>query len=174
MLATAEYRPYGVGSKPLRVTWPVKESTQRSTYWLSMPYQYGVPLLVTFTVLHWLNSQSIYYLRVMAYDWTGRPIYRFSVNSLGYNRLAIFFFCAYRKFKSEMPSAGARSAAISAACHVPKDEDLDHAARGSVMWGETVASPPWAGDFRGIENDKGHYSFISSETVRPSLSKMYA
>ncbi|KAJ5834321.1 hypothetical protein N7447_000347 [Penicillium robsamsonii] len=187
MLATAEYSSYGASPKPLRVTWPVRGSTQQSTYWLSMPYRYGVPLLVIFTVLHWLVSQSIYYFRVMAYDWTGRPIYRFSISSLGYNPLAIFISTlvgslmvfvllglSFRKLKSEMPLAGACSAAISAACHVPRGEDLDHAARGSVTWGETVASPSLVGDSGGIEDDKGHCSFTSLQTVRPSLSKMYA
>ncbi|KAJ5385297.1 hypothetical protein N7517_003208 [Penicillium concentricum] len=187
MLATAEYSSYGASSKPLRVTWPVKDSMQQSTYWLSMPYRYGAPLLVFYMILHWLISQSIFYARIMAYDWIGRPIYKYSISSLGYNSLAIFIsmlvgglmVClllglSFRKFKSEMPLAGACSAAISAACHVPKDEDLDHAARGSVMWGETMTSPSWAGDLGGIEDDKGHCSFTSLETVRPSLSKMYA
>ncbi|CAG8898361.1 unnamed protein product [Penicillium egyptiacum] len=187
MLATAEYSSYGASPNPLRVTWPIKDSMQRSTYWLSMPYQYGVPLLVVYMILHWLISQSIFYVRVMAYDWIGRPIYQFSVSSLGYNPLAIFIsllvgafmVClllglSFRRFKSEIPLAGACSAAISAACHVPKDELLDRAGQGPVTWGETVASPSWAGDFGGIEDDKGHCSFTSLETVRPSLSKMYA
>ncbi|KAJ5162884.1 uncharacterized protein N7500_004714 [Penicillium coprophilum] len=187
MLATAEYSSYGASSKPLRVTWPIKDSMQQSTYWLSMPYQYGVPLMVAYMILHWLISQSIFYARVTMYDWVGREIQGFSINSLSHKPLAIFIsiltgalmVCmllglSVRKFKSEMPLAGACSAAISAACHLPKDEDLGHAARGSVTWGETVASPSWAGDFGGIEDDKGHCSFTSLETVKPSLSKMYA
>ncbi|KAJ5208178.1 hypothetical protein N7449_002557 [Penicillium cf. viridicatum] len=187
MLATGEYSSYGASPKPLRVTWPIKNSMQQSTYWLSMPYQYGVPLLMIYMVLHWLISQSIFYVRVMAYDWIGRPIYQFSVSSLGYNPLAIFIsilvgalmVClllglSSRRFKSEIPLAGACSVAISAACHVPRDEPLDQAARGMVMWGETMASPSWTGDCGGIEDDKGHCSFTSLDTVRPSLSKMYA
>ncbi|KAJ5954344.1 hypothetical protein N7501_008623 [Penicillium viridicatum] len=187
MLATAEYSSYGASPKPLRVTWPIKNSMQQSTYWLSMPYQYGAPLLVIYTVLHWLISQSIFYVRIMAYDWIGRPIYQFSVSSLGYNALAIFIsilvgafmVClllglSFRRFKSEIPLAGACSVAISAACHVPRDESLDHVARGAVMWGETVASPSLTGDCGGIEDDKGHCSFTSLDAVRPSLSKMYA
>jgi hypothetical protein len=79
-----------------------------------------------------------------------------------------------RRFKSEIPLAGACSVAISAACHVPRDEPLDQATGGMVMWGETVASPSWTGDCDGIEDDKGHCSFTSLDTVRPSLSKMYA
>ncbi|KAJ5961043.1 uncharacterized protein N7479_008193 [Penicillium vulpinum] len=187
MLATAEYSSYGESSKPLRVTWPVKDSEQQSTYWLSMPYQYGVPLMVIYMVLHWLISQSVFYVRIIAYDWIDRPIYQYSVSSMGYNSLAIFvsilvggfMVClllglSFRRFKSEMPLAGACSAAISAACHVPRDEDLNNAVRGPVMWGETLASPPWSVNFGGIEDGNGHCSFTSLETVRPSLSKMYA
>jgi hypothetical protein len=186
MLATAEYSSYGTSSKPLRVTWPIKGSTQQSTYWLSMPYRYGVPLIVVYMVLHWLISQSIFYVRVNAYDWVGRQIQHYSISSMGHNRLAIFIsilvgafmVClligvSFRRFRSEMPLAGACSAAISAACHPPKDEDLSHAARRPVMWGETVASSSW-GDFGAIEDDKGHCSFTSLEPVEPSLSKMYA
>lgn len=187
MLATAEYSSYGASPKPLRVTWPIKNSMQQSTYWLSMPYQYGAPLMVIYAVLHWLISQSIFYVRIMAYDWIGRPIYQFSVSSLGYNALAIFIsilvgafmVClllglSFRRFKSEIPLAGACSVAISAACHVPRDKPLDHVARGAVIWGETVASPSSTGDRGGIEDDKGHCSFTSLDAVRPSLRKMYA
>ncbi|CAG8889269.1 unnamed protein product [Penicillium egyptiacum] len=186
MLATAEYSSYGTSSKPLRVTWPIKGSTQQSTYWLSMPYRYGVPLIVIYMVLHWLISQCVFYVRVNAYDWVGRQIQHNSISSMGHNRLAIFIsilvgafmVClligvSFRRFKSEMPLAGACSAAISAACHPPKDEDLSHVARGPVMWGETVASSSW-GDFGATEDDKGHCSFTSLEPVEPSLSKMYA
>jgi hypothetical protein len=59
MLAVAEYSSYGAGRKPLRVTWPVKGSLQHSTYWLSVPYQYGIPIMV----LTWYSiglSQTAY------------------------------------------------------------------------------------------------------------------
>lgn len=62
MLAAAEYDSYGVSSKSLRVTWPEKDSQQKSTYWLSIPYQYAVPILVLYVVLHWLVSQSTFYV----------------------------------------------------------------------------------------------------------------
>ena len=81
---------------------------------------------------------------------------------------------SFRRFKSEIPLAGACSVAISAACHVPRDKPLDHVARGAVIWGETVASPSSTGDRGGIEDDKGHCSFTSLDAVRPSLRKMYA
>ena len=67
MVAAAEYSTYGMSKQPLRVTWPVAGSQQRSTYWLSLPYQYAVPHLGMFTILHWLISQSIFYVRLVPY-----------------------------------------------------------------------------------------------------------
>lgn len=52
MLVAAEYGSHGVDRKPLRVTWPVKDSLQRSTYWLSVPYRYWIPITILFIVIH--------------------------------------------------------------------------------------------------------------------------
>ncbi|KAE8376759.1 hypothetical protein BDV26DRAFT_293783 [Aspergillus bertholletiae] len=51
-----------------RVTWPVKGSMQRSTYWLSVPYQYGIPALILYMILHWLVSLSVLYIQIIHYD----------------------------------------------------------------------------------------------------------
>lgn len=56
ILAAAEYNSYGVKRKALRVTWTIKNSQQRSTYWLSVPYRYIAPILALYMVLHWLVS----------------------------------------------------------------------------------------------------------------------
>lgn len=82
---------------------------------------------------------------------------------------------AFRKFKSTMPLAASSSAAIGAACHPPKDEDLDTAALGLVKWGETISPPAWVMErFHGIDDQHGHCSFTSLDTVSPSLTKLYA
>lgn len=73
MLAAAEYSPYGATCKPLRITWPVKNSQQRSTYLLSVPYQYGISLLVTCIILHWLVSQSMFHVLVIPYNMLEHP-----------------------------------------------------------------------------------------------------
>lgn len=87
--------------------------------------------------------------------------------------LAILLGLSLRRFKSEMPLAGLCSAAISAACHPPKD-DLN-AALGLVKWGETMTSPEWMMDQSGGADDReGHCSFTSFDTERPSLYKLYA
>lgn len=214
MVAAAEYSTYGASRQPLRVTWPVKGSKQRSTYWLSIPYQYSVPILVVYTVLHWLVSQSIFYVTLIPYrpggqvDWgsarllspTAKPsgfasadpnsayggVGGQTVNSLAYSPLPLFVALlvgalmvlilvglSFQKFKSDMPLAGACSAAISAACHPPNDENSDDAVLGELMWGETIGSPAWAME-HGIEDEKGHCCFTSLEAERPSATKLYA
>jgi hypothetical protein len=49
-----EYGGYATQRKALRVTTP--RGVQRSTYWLQLPYTYGVPLILASATLHWLIS----------------------------------------------------------------------------------------------------------------------
>ena len=189
MLAAGEYNSYGATRKPLRVTRPVKGSQQRSTYWLSVPYKYAVPMLVIYMILHWLVSQSIYYILVIPYNIRGNIDYLSMVNSLGYSPLPVFLailvgssmLCilaglACKRFRSDMPLAGACSAAISAACHPPKDENLDTASLGPIKWGQIMGSPDWAvhGFRNEIDDEKGHCSFTALDTVKPTLTRFYA
>ncbi|KAF5855729.1 hypothetical protein ETB97_008565 [Aspergillus alliaceus] len=188
MLAAAEYSSYGVNRKPLRVTWPIKGSQQRSTYWLSVPYQYSIPILTIYMSLHWLVSQSIFYIRAIPYSVRDQPMVEAETSSVAFSPLPMFLsvlvvgvmvcilaWLALRRFKSVMPLAGACSAAISAACHPPKDDSLDTAALGMVIWGETIAPPAWiTGHFEEVEDQKGHCGFTSLDTVRPLLTKIYA
>ncbi|KAJ5095258.1 hypothetical protein N7532_007549 [Penicillium argentinense] len=190
MLATGEYSSYGEKRKALRVTWPVKGSQQRSTYWLSVPYRYATPILILYMLLHWLISQSIFYLLLIPYNPLDRADNSNTISSMGYSSMSIFLsivvgstmvlimlVLAFRKCKSIMPLAGSSSAAISAACHLPKDECRETAALGLVQWGETPSAAAWMGmdDVEGIDDgQKGHCSFTSRETVKPSLMKLYA
>ena len=50
MLLAAEYNSYALERKPLRVSFP--NGKQRSTFYLTIPYRYSAPLLVTFTIVH--------------------------------------------------------------------------------------------------------------------------
>ncbi|KAJ5669760.1 hypothetical protein N7462_010830 [Penicillium macrosclerotiorum] len=188
MLAAGEYSSYGVKRKALRVTWPVKGSEQRSTYWLSVPYRYSAPILVIYMILHWLVSQSIFYLLLIPYDPHDNADQSDRISSLGYESMPIFFSImvgvvmmlilfslAFRRFKSVMPLAGSNSAVISAACHLPKDENLETAALRKVRWGQTLSPAPWAmGNLHGIQDQQGHCSFTSLDTVNPTLTKLYA
>jgi hypothetical protein len=61
----AEWQSYAVERKNLRVSSPIGQ--QRSTYFLSLPWRYGLPLMATFTILHWTLSQSIFLTVVSVY-----------------------------------------------------------------------------------------------------------
>lgn len=185
MLVAAEYSSYGASRKPLRVSWPKPGTYQRSTYWLSIPYWYSGPVLITYAVLHWAISQSLFYVRIVPLDVHSRPVEGQTVSGLGYSPIAIFvsllvgvvlvspllIMAVSRRFKSLMPLAGSCSAAISAACHPGVDDDTQTAAFKRVTWGETLSLPEWMA----LESDGiGHCSFTSKEVLPPSREKLYA
>lgn len=55
--------------KTLRVSAP--EGIQRSSYFVSMPWKYGIPLISAMSVLHWLISQSIFVYAAEVYKADG-------------------------------------------------------------------------------------------------------
>ncbi|ODM15442.1 hypothetical protein SI65_09045 [Aspergillus cristatus] len=138
MVLSAEWNSYAPQRKGLRVSTAPKGS-QRSTYFLSLPYRYALPLLVLSTLLHWLISQSLFLVSVEMYDATLARDPSHDLISCGYSPLAIVIclstsclLIAYlvgigcRRFKSGMPVAGSCSLAISAACHLDVQEIKDH------------------------------------------------
>lgn len=184
MLGAVEYDNYAIAQKPLRVSWP--RGAQRSTYYLSLPYRYSVPLLIVSAVLHWLVSQSFFFVQVIPFDRQGVP-QRISPNVLvtcGYSPVAIIFgiivggllpivavLLGLRRFRSHMPLAGQCSAAISAACH-PMTTAVDHALK-PVQWGEVPDSVLSHGMFSNtittdVECDAR--SSVWSDEQRPSLA----
>ncbi|KAF4764507.1 hypothetical protein HAV15_000576 [Penicillium sp. str.  len=185
MLAAAEYSSYGTERKALRVTWPIKSSQQRSTYWLSIPYRYSVPILLLYMTLHWTISQSIFYTETTIYTPQDEEVWRYS--GFGFSAAFILFsvlvgaimilalcILGLRRLKSNAPLSGSCSAAISAACHPPTHENLDAAIRSELMWGETISLAVGSIDSEGNEPEKGHCSFTSLGTVKPTLTKLYA
>lgn len=182
MLAAAEWTSYGTVHKPLRVTWPVEGSKQKSTYWLNVSYKYGIPMQTVYMLLHWLISQSFFPILVTSAPGDSRKNKFHYV--IGLSDLALFCFSvlmgltwifmagmAFRKFKSWMPLVGSCSAAISAACHPPMGENLDALPLGLVKWGETRTPPTWMREF---DEQHGHCSFTSLGTSNPSQGRLYA
>lgn len=144
MLLAEEWSAYGFKRNFLRVTTPREQ--QRSTYRLQLPYRYGIPLLMASSVLHWLVSQSIFLARVNVVDSQNLEVVDAGLSTCGYSPIAIIFAIilgsvivlvgianGLRKARVGMPLVGSCSAAISAACHPPK-EDVD-ASLKRVMWG---------------------------------------
>jgi hypothetical protein len=69
MSVASELDHYRLERKPLRVSAPV--GIQRSSYFLSLPYRFGVPLIICSGLLHWFISQSIFFVRVVSYGVDG-------------------------------------------------------------------------------------------------------
>lgn len=173
MLLAEEWSGFAHQRKTLRVTCPVGK--QRSTYWLQLPYLYGIPLLLISAILHWLVSQTIFLVRVAGQETlVGEQEYDSLDSTCGYSPIAIITVIplgallllvvianGFRKYKQGMPLAGSCSAAISAACHRPKD-DVD-AAVFPVLWGAV-----------GTEGPIGHCCFTSFEVSAPVKGESYA
>lgn len=178
-----EYSGYAKQRKSLRVTTP--KGTQRSTYWLQLPYTYGIPLIVVSAILHWLVSQSIFLARIVTFvdeqgsggEFEDARLGAESAGSqIGYSAgpvvaailLATFMLLTvvgmgYRKFESNMPVAASCSSALAAATHRPK-EDVN-ASVLPVMWGEV----PEMGSER-----IGHCCFTSHDVVALIPGRQYA
>jgi hypothetical protein len=128
------------GKKPLRVSTPV--GMQRSSYMLSLPMTYSVPLMISFILLHSLISQSIFLVQADTFG-PGPENYRiptYDKSDVGYSVLGIIFsICLgallvaallvnavrrhYSDVPTEFPAMGTSSLAISAACQPPKGDD---------------------------------------------------
>lgn len=180
MHMSREYSAYAIQRNHLRVTTPKGE--QRSTYWLQLPFAYGIPLAIASSILHWLISQSIFLARV-ATRWDGVGSGRVRMAGVKSNQSALGISLApmlasimlascllvtvmglsFRRLKSNMPVAGSCSLALAAATHRPR-EDVD-ASKLSVIWGEVTSM----GD-----EDVGHCCFTSQEVVHLTHGRRYA
>ena len=170
--------------KGLRIS-DTPRGSQRSTYFLSLPYRFAVPLLAVSGLLHWLVSQNLFFVSVKAYGYdtalnststpirtrqhsedfvtTGySPIATLTVIILGAFIVVVAVVTSLQKFKSGMPLAGSCSAAISAACHPNHIED-EHASILPLQWGVSANTG-------GI----GHCTFSSKDVDPPDEYTRYA
>lgn len=172
MLLAYEWSSYSHKRAPLRVTSPTED--QRGTYWLQLPYRYGIPLLLLSGTLHWLASQSLFLARVTVYTEDGTEDTRSSISTLGYSSIAIISVIVlvtvvlllgiglgFRKYEPGAPLVGSCSAAISAACHRPSEDE--NASKKSVMWGAV-----------GAVNGIRHCCITSFEVEPPIEGELYA
>ncbi|KAH7386855.1 hypothetical protein DE146DRAFT_791945 [Phaeosphaeria sp. MPI-PUGE-AT-0046c] len=130
----------------LRVSDPESDSDQISTWWLSLPYHYSVPLLITSFLMGWLLSQTIFIVRYDLYDDVfekvvdpGRYSIGFSVVALvcsivvGLLILGTSVAVGFCKCPPGLPLGPSNSLNIAAACQPPENDP--YAARRKVMWG---------------------------------------
>jgi hypothetical protein len=121
----------GRGRKYLRVS--DARGEQKSTYFLQLPFKYGIPLLVGSGLMHWLVSQSVFLANITVIPRDGNipmqdeittvaysPIGMLFMLFLGFFLLVFLFATALRKLPFGMPLIGSNSMAISAACHLPR------------------------------------------------------
>ncbi|KAL4914499.1 hypothetical protein BDW62DRAFT_213385 [Aspergillus aurantiobrunneus] len=184
MALAAEWSRYAVTRRGIRVSWN-PQSAQRSSYFLSMPYRYAVPLMVASATLHWLISQSPFLVGIEAYDqmWVRAPDN--DLITCGYTPVAVvsamsvggfMFLClvglAFRKFASGMSVAGSCSLAIAAACHPNYDPNLNEEDQG-LDTPEGMEFLPLKWGAVPVQGDLGHCSFSSAEVESPKAVVMY-
>ncbi|KAJ9608498.1 hypothetical protein H2200_007486 [Cladophialophora chaetospira] len=146
MHAAEEFSGFATERKPLRVSEP--EPGQRSTYWLSLPWTYSIPLIVLQTILHWLVSRGVYLVNIEAMGPDGRHQPWQDVVAVGFSNLMISLFiilllcmlgflafCSFRRLDAAIPLIGTASVAISAVCHHPNDPKTE--AVKPLLWGVT-------------------------------------
>lgn len=169
MTAADEWSRFSIKEKALRTT--SLEGLQRSTYWLSLPWMYGLPLAITSSGPHFLISQSLFVARFKTFNAIGEIVNK---NSLAYSPraalvavilgIAIVFGTTLIGTKKLQPCILAQnnSLAIAAACHRPDGDEDDHLKK--VKWGA-------------IRHQKGkvpgHCCFTSKEVEMPRVGGLY-
>ena len=185
MLASREWSRFAVQRKGLRIS-GVPEGSQRSTYFLQLPYRFAIPIMILSGVLHWLVSQSIFLVAVQRYTPWGIPIINWKSISneplkgkeltCGYSPIAILCVILVgifmivlgavmgsRRYAAGMPLVGSCSAAISAACH-SETPNLEHdLAISRIQWGVTRST-----------DVVSHCAFSTREVTFPVEGHLYA
>jgi hypothetical protein len=162
MLGAAEWDRYAFQRQPLRVSRP--RGDQHSTFYLTLPYRYGVPNLILFTVIHWIVSESFFFVNVQGYDVHNLKTKATSARGCCVSPLAAFIAIllvlvgwialvslGLKRFKTHGPLVTNCSAAISASCHPPPDDA--HAALKPLMWGEVTQPGNMTGEGEWIDCD---------------------
>jgi hypothetical protein len=156
MLMGHEWISYAHKRKGLRVS-RKPTGMQRSTYFLQLPYKFGIPLSVFSVVLHWLVSQSVFVVAIDEYTSKGEPSVPDYDSSeergrrLGFSPMPMVavlivggvMACSvigfgFIPYKRGMPLAGSCSMAISAACHPRKTDESGSESRDweqKLQWG---------------------------------------
>lgn len=125
--------------KSLRVSQP--RGLQRSTYTLSMPFKYSIPIMILFIFSHWLVSQSIFVVQTTVYQSGGSKVLIPDKNGsrIGYSAMGIILVIVtvtvfaggllvhsalrkYRNVPTDLPCLATCSAAISAVCQPPEGD----------------------------------------------------
>ncbi|KAL1625239.1 hypothetical protein SLS54_003327 [Diplodia seriata] len=172
-----EWSRYAYRPAALRVSRP--QGSQRSTYFLQIPYRIAMPLMLFSSLLHWIISQSIFLVKIDGKDVRGGYDKYTSAITCGYSPLGmmitllvgVLFMLSIaamgiRKLKPGIPLAGSCSAAISAACHGPDGTSE----RQPLMWGAIPGEEFETEDHPVV----GHCALSNGPVEIPVSGNMYA
>jgi hypothetical protein len=153
------------GKKALRVSSP-KNSVQRSSYFLSLPWKFAVPQMIAFMLLHWLVSQSIFIVLTSA--WNIAPekarVPGTDATRLGFSCAGILLVLIlattlvlalvingvqiyYCKVPGFFPRMATNSAAIDAVCRPAREDTEAHLF--PISLGVVVDGPDYSGKCKG-------------------------
>ena len=186
MLAEREWNQFARKMGGLRIS-SIPCGFQRSSYFLQLPYRFAIPIMLLSGVLHWVVSQSIFFVAIEIYDQGVRvdhhSVYDHAtypeILSCGYSPIAIMFVIiltlvmmlfgigtGMKRYDPGIPIAGSCSVVLSAACHV-EDEDgaSSQMALKPLQWG-VVRS--------GDGDEVGHCAFSTAKVTFPQESALYA
>ncbi|OQE44821.1 hypothetical protein PENCOP_c002G08560 [Penicillium coprophilum] len=190
MNIAAEWSGYAVKRKGLRISGSPSLS-QRSNYFLSLPYRYAIPLMVVSAILHWLISQSLFIVGIEAYSPTLEREQNHDILTCAYSPVAIvssiavgsfMLFCvvgqSFRLFESGMPVVGSCSFTIAAACHPNFDpnREVNGEADERTQWeneDEDMALFPVQWGSVPVVGPVGHCSFTSEDAEEPHGEQTY-
>ncbi|KAF2117577.1 hypothetical protein BDV96DRAFT_489653, partial [Lophiotrema nucula] len=122
--------------KSLRVSTSI--GPQRSSYYVSMPLRYGIPLMAKMSLLHWTLSQGLFVVPLETPNNDGTVDTSSCISYLGFSLLPLFtagnivlvmviaiVLGSLHHYPSGMPMGATYSAVVSAACHQPLPDDQD-------------------------------------------------
>ncbi|KAK8085738.1 hypothetical protein PG997_007009 [Apiospora hydei] len=156
--------------RTLRVSEPV--GLQRSSYTISLPLRYGIPLYAASGLIHWLISQSLFLARITALqDQHGTVDVRDSFSTCGYSPIAVLatvlagliqvlalVILGFHKYDGVMRIVSTNSRAISAACHA-LEEDRKEGYLLPLRWGVVEIK----------EGGVGHCTFTTAPQDGPGV-----
>lgn len=161
--------------------------TQRAAYCIQLPYRVSIPLILLSGVLHWLVSQAIFLVSIDFYGHDGTPSSRtiaagyitvFDLKTCGFSPIVILSVIilgglmiiaivafGYVPYNGGMVLAGNFSIAISAACHLEKEVEVDGevAVMKKFQWGVVSVG----------EDGFGHRASSNKEVGVPVKGEVY-
>ncbi|KAH6616712.1 hypothetical protein C7974DRAFT_436662 [Boeremia exigua] len=184
MLLGKEWSSYLNDRKTLRVTTPIGQ--QRSTYWLSVPYRYAIPMIIVSGLFHWLASQSLFMVQITVTrtreSGAREIVQNEQISTCGFSPFAIILttvtatviaLCGVAMgrltYPAGMPLASSCSAVMSAACHSVVGDENAHML--PVQWGAVTHG---LNDDERVHMQTGHCTFSSLPVETPIPGRLYA